>query len=654
MKFITLFESTNKDENIKFNNIIRKINVPYIRVETTEQKCKLKVKDNDKILSFTIEEFNTLTNNQVEDLLGYKIISMKEAEDIIFSYSTYFFKRLNVGELKPGMIVSEDVVSKTNNPLFRTSMRDGYGWNTSWKITSLILKKTSVYAETETLETFKEGETCYITTGGKVPDEFNTIIMIENVEEKDGLIIIKKIPDSPSFIRQIGSDVKEGDIILKKDTVINPYNLGLLMSANVKEIQVYDLPSVSLFSTGNELVSYDKYRGEGVVDINTPIISNRISSLCNIDNTTILKDNLDDIVSALKDVKSRIIIISGGASVGEHDFTKSALLELGYKIHFCKVNMMPGKPFTFATLDTYYEKIVFSLPGNPVATSVLTELFIVPFIKKISGVENYKNKIIKAFIDFDVSINTTDPRPDYQRVMLTKKEGEITALSTGKQTSSTIKSMCEADGIICVDRKINKGELVDVILINNSNDFNCMSETQTGKIKIGILTASDRASKGIYEDISGKNIKEYLDSEYGVGNYDFIYKVLPDEKEHIKNMLLDMVISGCCLIVTTGGSGPSIRDVTTLATKDIIDKELPGFGEEMRRTSLKYVPTAILSGQTAGIKYWNNKGTLIINLPGSPKSIKECLDAVFPAIPYCIELMGWKWVETKNGWRPKK
>ena len=108
------------------------------------------------------------------------------------------------------------------------------------------------------------------------------------------------------------------------------------------------------------------------------------------------------------------------------------------------------------------------------------------------------------------------------------------------------------------------------------------------------------------------------------------------------------------MILTTGGSGPSIRDVTTLATLQIIDKELPGFGELMRSESLKVVPTAILSGQTAGIRYTNNKGTLIVNLPGSPRSIYECLTAVWKAVPYCIELMGWDWLQTKDSWKPNK
>lgn len=155
-------------------------------------------------------------------------------------------------------------------------------------------------------------------------------------------------------------------------------------------------------------------------------------------------------------------------------------------------------------------------------------------------------------------------------------------------------------------------------------------------IKIGILTASDRASAGVYEDISGKAIidtlKSYLKSEWTP-----VYKIIPDDQASIENELKRMAdVEGCCLIVTTGGTGPAKRDVTPEATEAVCDKMMPGFGERMRAVSLQFVPTAILSRQTAGIR----GNALIINLPGKPKSIKECLDAVFPAVPYCIELIG--------------
>jgi len=156
------------------------------------------------------------------------------------------------------------------------------------------------------------------------------------------------------------------------------------------------------------------------------------------------------------------------------------------------------------------------------------------------------------------------------------------------------------------------------------------------QIKIGILTASDRASKGVYDDISGKAIIELLKS-YIAGEWEPVYRVIPDKKKRIEKELCKMADrEGCCLIVTTGGTGPAPRDVTPEATEAVCQKMLPGFGELMRAVSLKFVPTAILSRQTAGIR----GKTLIINLPGKPKSIKECLEAVFPAVPYCIDLIG--------------
>ena len=155
------------------------------------------------------------------------------------------------------------------------------------------------------------------------------------------------------------------------------------------------------------------------------------------------------------------------------------------------------------------------------------------------------------------------------------------------------------------------------------------------EIKIGILTVSDRASAGIYEDLSGQAIIATL-NEYLSSPWKSAYRVIPDEQALIEASLKQMADEeGCCLIVTTGGTGPALRDVTAEATEAVCEKMMPGFGELMRQVSLKYVPTAILSRQTAGIR----GKSLIINLPAKPKSIRECLDAVFPAVPYCIDLL---------------
>ncbi len=172
--------------------------------------------------------------------------------------------------------------------------------------------------------------------------------------------------------------------------------------------------------------------------------------------------------------------------------------------------------------------------------------------------------------------------------------------------------------------------------------------------KIGIVTVSDRASAGIYEDISGKAIIDTLNI-YLTSAWKEVYKIVPDEQLTIESTLIDMVDNEkCCLVITTGGTGPAKRDVTPEATEAVCDRMMPGFGELMRAESLKFVPTAILSRQTAGLR----GSSLIINLPGKPKSIRECLDAVFPAIPYCIDLMDGPFLECNEDvikpFRPKK
>ena len=172
-------------------------------------------------------------------------------------------------------------------------------------------------------------------------------------------------------------------------------------------------------------------------------------------------------------------------------------------------------------------------------------------------------------------------------------------------------------------------------------------------IKIGVITASDRASAGVYEDISGRAIIDTL-NEYLKSEWEPVYRVIPDDQDVVETTLSELADKhGCCLVVTTGGTGPAPRDQVPEATENVCDKMMPGFGELMRQVSLQYVPTAILSRQTAGIR----NRTLIINLPGKPKSIRECLDAVFPAVPYCIDLIEGPYLETNEhvikAFRPK-
>lgn len=173
------------------------------------------------------------------------------------------------------------------------------------------------------------------------------------------------------------------------------------------------------------------------------------------------------------------------------------------------------------------------------------------------------------------------------------------------------------------------------------------------KAHIGVINVSDRAAAGVYDDVPGKAVVETL-REYLKTEFEPVYRVIPDEQPQLETTLIEMADEHhCCLVITTGGTGPAPRDVTPEATEAVCEKMLPGFGELMRTTSLQYVPTAILSRQTAGVR----GQTLLLNLPGRPKAIRECLDAVFPAVPYCIDLIGGPYLETDDSviraFRPK-
>jgi len=160
--------------------------------------------------------------------------------------------------------------------------------------------------------------------------------------------------------------------------------------------------------------------------------------------------------------------------------------------------------------------------------------------------------------------------------------------------------------------------------------------------RIGVINVSDRAAAGVYEDTPGKACVALM-LEWLSTPFDVDYKVVADDRALLEAEMRRMADeAGCCLIVTTGGTGPAPRDVTPEATLAVCDKALPGFGEAMRAASLVHVPTAILSRQTAGVR----GKTLILNLPGRPKAIRENLEAVFPAIPYCIDLIGGPRLET--------
>ncbi|URW83577.1 molybdopterin adenylyltransferase [Alcaligenes sp. DN25] len=189
------------------------------------------------------------------------------------------------------------------------------------------------------------------------------------------------------------------------------------------------------------------------------------------------------------------------------------------------------------------------------------------------------------------------------------------------------------------------------------------------QLRIGLVSVSDRASSGQYQDQGIPALRRWLDSALTVAPA-YLERLIPDERAQITDTLVDLVEAGCDLILTTGGTGPARRDVTPEATLDAGTREMPGFGEQMRQISLKFVPTAILSRQVAVIREIQDHAALIINLPGQPKAIQETLEGlrdsetgqvlvpgIFAAVPYCIDLIGGPYAQTHehvvNAFRPK-
>jgi len=183
-------------------------------------------------------------------------------------------------------------------------------------------------------------------------------------------------------------------------------------------------------------------------------------------------------------------------------------------------------------------------------------------------------------------------------------------------------------------------------------------------VRIGIVSVSDRASSGVYEDKGLPALKAWLGTAL-LNPLEFVERLIPDEQARISQTLIELVDASCALVLTTGGTGPALRDVTPEATLAVAHKEMPGFGEQMRQISLKFVPTAILSRQVAVVR----SSSLIINLPGQPKSIQETLEGlkdaqglsvvpgIFAAVPYCVDLIGGPYMETRDevckAFRPK-
>ena len=655
-------------------------------------------------------------------------------------------------------ILAQNIAATTNHPPFRASIMDGYAVVDlvpgTYPITSSV---TAGHGVTETLVA---GNVSYVTTGAPVPNGTQAVVKVEDTavianENENGtkdtqFVQIQTSSTEGKWIREIGSDVATNTTVLHEGCRLGPAEIALLASVGPTSIPLRRRPVIGVMSTGDELVDATSTTPGSwkIRDSNRPMLlaAAKTAGAATIDLGIAPDDKKQlrvAIINALQQVD--ILVTSGGVSMGSHDFVKPLLEQIpDCTLHFGRVRMKPGKPTTFATIDTTKEtpketlketpkeitkdadqqqtktttSMLFALPGNPVSSLVAFQLFVEPTVRRLLGFNLNACHHSRVQVRLESALSIDPVRREYHRASLTWKEdvrgsggsGAFYASSTGSQRSSRLLSMMSASALLCLPRATGKrrtlpvGTVVPALLLNRNvvpppasrlphtyafeeenknkkmekhnnteNEQNEQDEQdeeneptcpccrasgrnpqkkQTDKpppalfggdvkyggdfMRIGVLTVSDRASSGQYADRGGPEVLRCVNRQVQ-STWSSESRVVPDEQREIEAALRDLCDRrGCGIIITTGGTGPSLRDVTPEATEAVCNRMFPGFGERMRAISLQYVPTAILSRQTAGLR----GSTFILNLPGNPGAIEQILPQIMASMSHCVHLAG--------------
>jgi molybdopterin molybdotransferase len=313
----------------------------------------------------------------------------------------------------------------------------------------------------------KDKETIRVMTGAVIPNNADAVIMKEMVDIEGDIILFPNFIQKNQNIRNIGEDIKKGDIVIKKGRQINYVDLGILSSLGIGKIDVFRKPIISFFSTGDELISINKKLKKGLIyDSNRYLLFGLLSEFpVQIKDMGVVKDNEEILVKKLKECAkvSDIIITTGGVSVGDADYIKSALKKVG-KVNFWKIAIKPGRPLAYGKINN---ASFFGLPGNPVSAAVTFQIFIIPAIKKMFQMIASSKLTIKAQVKS--ALSKKKGRVEYKRGLLEQKDGVNTVNTTGLQGSNILSSLSKANCYIRLSsetEKIKKGDTVEVIPFN--------------------------------------------------------------------------------------------------------------------------------------------------------------------------------------------
>jgi molybdopterin molybdotransferase len=370
-------------------------------------------------------------------------------------------------------VIAEDIYANRDVPPLDNSGMDGYA------VKNLDIKNSSkdhpvrlkvvedLPAGSISTKTLRKGQAIRIMTGAPIPKGANTIIPVEETEKEEGFVSIFKAVSSGEHIRRAGEDVKKGDLVVSVGDLIRPAEVGMLASLGRSFISVYQKPLVAILCTGEELVDVDGDLDEvKIVSSNSYTLAAQVRDCGAIPiQLGIAKDRREEIREKLRQgIRADVLISSGGVSVGDYDFVKDALNDLGVKMVFWRVAMKPGKPLAFGTIR---RKPVFGLPGNPVSSMVSFEQFVRPSLLKMMGHRHLFRPTVEAILKED--IHKEPGRRHFIRSSVSFEKDHYFATTTGAQGSGILRSMLRANGLIVIpeDREIVKaGEKVKVQLLD--------------------------------------------------------------------------------------------------------------------------------------------------------------------------------------------
>ncbi|UCF57945.1 MAG: molybdopterin molybdotransferase MoeA, partial [Deltaproteobacteria bacterium] len=301
-------------------------------------------------------------------------------------------------EKSSGYILAEDVKADISSPPFDKSAMDGFAfiYSDNLQAGGRLRNIGEIQAGDKADYRPKEGECVRIMTGARMPEGTDTVIKVEETEEEGDYIVFKKVPKAKANVCKLGEDYKENELVKEKNTEIDYKVISVLAAIGASNVKVYRKPVVSIFSTGNEIVNHDeKPTGTQIRNSSAPFLIGKLNEMkIELRNYDIVEDEKELLKKAITDnFDNDLIIFTGGASVGDYDFTKEVLKDLDAKIYFTSTNIKPAQPATFSQLsDTY----IFNLAGNPVSTMFLFEIYVKTLIKRLSNYQNVLPVFYKA------------------------------------------------------------------------------------------------------------------------------------------------------------------------------------------------------------------------------------------------------------------